>query len=107
MPSAANGSSLTQRDEPAGGKKKFLSPVFIFLNILCLRKMVEKWYLEFRGVLCSVKLMLIVGLNYPILKQINLLGSAKNHKIGIISINRGRLGRGAEDVSLKNQELMS
>ena len=25
----------------------------------------------------------------------------------IISINRGRLGRGAEDVSLKNQELMS
>ena len=25
----------------------------------------------------------------------------------IISINRGRLGRGAEDVLLKNQELMS
>jgi len=46
--------------------------------------MVEKWYLEFRGVLCSVKLMLIVGLNYPILKQINLLGSAKNHKIDMI-----------------------
>lgn len=28
-------------------------------------------------------------------------------KICIISINRGRLGRGAEDVSLKSQELMS
>jgi len=34
-------------------------------------------------------------------------GDAKIRKSGIISINRGRLGRGAEDVSLKNQELMS
>jgi len=32
---------------------------------------------------------------------------SKIKKGGIISINRGRLGRGAEDVSLKNQELMS
>jgi len=31
----------------------------------------------------------------------------KQFSARIISINRGRLGRGAEDVSLKNQELMS
>jgi len=31
----------------------------------------------------------------------------KKNLYRIISINRGRLGRGAEDVSLKNQELMS
>ena len=31
----------------------------------------------------------------------------RNALASIISINRGRLGRGAEDVLLKNQELMS
>jgi len=37
----------------------------------------------------------------------NAESGIKINRNSIISINRGRLGRGAEDVSLKNQELMS
>jgi hypothetical protein len=63
-------SMLFQRGEPGGGKKKFLSPVLIFLNMLCLREMVEKYYLEFYRIFIGAPPFL--GLNYSILKQINL-----------------------------------
>jgi hypothetical protein len=46
-PSTANGNSLIQRGDSACGKKNFLSPVLIFWNMLCLRKMVGKYYFEF------------------------------------------------------------
>ena len=42
-----------------------------------------------------------------VIQGIIFLFSSQEGKTRIISINRGRLGRGAEDVSLKNQELMS
>jgi hypothetical protein len=75
-------SMLFQRGEPGGGKKKFLSPVLIFLNMLCLREMVEKYYLEFYRIFIGAPPVSWVELLNS--KANQPLGSAEYHTIDMI-----------------------